>query len=133
MLPLLAGFLPMLPSLRAVKIGLAIAALIVAFGAGVTVTKAYYKRGEVAAYKAQVERERKQAQTDQATLKGFYESQLKIATRPKVVKNEIVNLLPADCQLGADVIGLLNSHRADLPETSPGTADRSWLRWPDSR
>lgn len=128
MLPILAGVLPMLPSWRTIKLALFAAALVASFSAGVSVTKGYYKRGEVAAYKAQVKRQREQAKTDQATLTDYYESRLQIATRPKVVKNEIIQMLPADCALGADVIGLLNSHRADLPEAAAGTAGRSWLR-----
>ena len=115
---LLAYFLPMLPSLRAVKIGLAIAAVLVAFGAGVKVTSLYYKAGESKAWQEQVARLKQQDTINQDALRTFYEAKLKTA-KGRVTHEEIVKLVPIDCAVPAAAVRLLDSHRQRLPET-PG-------------
>jgi len=76
-LPLAASFLPMLPSLRAVKIGLAAVVLTAAFYAGWTVQGWRYKSQEVKAYQEQVERFREQARLDRADLERINKARAK--------------------------------------------------------
>lgn len=80
-----------------------------------------YRAQEASAYQEQIARLKSAQAASQTALVGMYEDKLRIA-KGRVTREEIVKLVPADCQLG-DVIGLLNSHRAGMP-LDTGTTDR---------
>lgn len=88
---------------------------------GVTIKGWISKNQEIDAYKMQIERIQKTANSDKEAQRKLYEDKLKIE-RGRVRYEQIVKVVPADsdCAVPPDADRLLEAHRAGLSEAPAG-------------